>query len=133
MKAAGTFAEGKALAERIGDPRMLARLLTSMKDDNGRVLVDHFYDGVAPLSETEKRAIAEAPVPDADLMKELWLGSTETSPKKLIELLQQPSLKAWKGQAANVAAAQAALIHRAHMNGLAATGKYSAALEKKAA
>ena len=47
--------------------------------------------------------------------------------------LQQPSLKAWKGMAANVAAAQAALIHRAHMNGLAATGKYSAALEKKAA
>ncbi len=71
---------------------MLARLLTSMKDDNGRVLVEHFYDGVAPLSETEKRAIAEAPAPDADLMKELWLGSTETSPKKLMELLQQPSL-----------------------------------------
>ena len=47
--------------------------------------------------------------------------------------LQQPSLKAWKGMAGNVAAAQAALIHRAHMNGLAATGKYSAALEKKAA
>ncbi len=47
--------------------------------------------------------------------------------------LQQPSLKAWKGMTANVAAAQAALIHRAHMNGLAATGKYSAALEKKAA
>ena len=47
--------------------------------------------------------------------------------------LQQPSLKAWKGMAGNVAAAQAALIHRAHMNDLAATGKYSAALEKKVA
>ncbi len=47
--------------------------------------------------------------------------------------LQQPALKAWKGSAGNVVAAQAALIHRAQMNGLAATGKYSAALEKKAA
>src|SRR6266853_5855122 len=45
---------------------MLARLLTSMKDDAGRVLVDHFYDGIEPLSETEKRAVAEAPNADAD-------------------------------------------------------------------
>ena len=47
--------------------------------------------------------------------------------------LQQPSLKAWRGQAGNVAAAQAALAHRSRMNGLAATGKYQADLEKKAA
>jgi len=71
---------------------MLARLLTSMKDETGHVLVEHFYDGIAPLSETETRALAEAPVPDAALMNELWLGGTEGSPKKLIELLQLPSL-----------------------------------------
>jgi fructose-bisphosphate aldolase class I len=47
--------------------------------------------------------------------------------------LQQPALKAWRGQAANVPAAQAALLHRSHMNGLAAMGKYNAELEKKAA
>ena len=46
--------------------------------------------------------------------------------------LQQPSLKAWKGQAANVAAAQAALIHRSRMNGLACGGKYTPDLEKQA-
>lgn len=45
--------------------------------------------------------------------------------------LQQASLKAWKGQPANVPAAQAALAHRARMNGLASLGQYSAALEKK--
>jgi hypothetical protein len=39
---------------------MLANLLASMKDDSGRVLIDHFYDGIEPLSETEKMAIAEA-------------------------------------------------------------------------
>ena len=47
--------------------------------------------------------------------------------------LQQPSLKAWKGAAANVAQAQALLAHRARMNGLAATGEYRPDLEKKAA
>ena len=43
--------------------------------------------------------------------------------------LQQPTLKAWRGQAANVPAAQAALAHRSRMNSLASQGKYSAALE----
>jgi fructose-bisphosphate aldolase class I len=45
--------------------------------------------------------------------------------------LQQPSLKAWKGAAGNVAAAQAALLHRARMNSLAATGRYSADAERQ--
>jgi fructose-bisphosphate aldolase class I len=47
--------------------------------------------------------------------------------------LQNPALKAWKGQAGNVAAAQKAFHHRAHMNGLAAQGKWRAELEKQAA
>ncbi len=44
--------------------------------------------------------------------------------------LQQACLKAWRGSAANVPAAQAALAHRGRMNGLAALGKYSASMEK---
>jgi fructose-bisphosphate aldolase class I len=47
--------------------------------------------------------------------------------------LQNPALKAWKGQAGNIAAAQKAFFHRAHMNGLAAQGKWRAELEKQAA
>jgi fructose-bisphosphate aldolase class I len=46
--------------------------------------------------------------------------------------LQAPALKAWKGSPANVAAAQAALLHRARMNSLACAGKYSASLERQA-
>jgi fructose-bisphosphate aldolase class I len=46
--------------------------------------------------------------------------------------LQQPSLKAWKGASANVAAAQAALLHRSRMNGLAAGGRYSGEAERRA-
>ena len=47
--------------------------------------------------------------------------------------LQNPALKAWRGQAGNVAAAQKAFHHRAHMNGLASQGKWRAELEKQAA
>jgi fructose-bisphosphate aldolase class I len=45
--------------------------------------------------------------------------------------LQQPSLKAWRGAAANVSAAQAALLHRARMNGLATRGRYTTDLERQ--
>jgi fructose-bisphosphate aldolase class I len=45
--------------------------------------------------------------------------------------LQAPSLKAWKGAAANVAAGQAALLHRSRMNGLACAGRYSSDLERQ--
>jgi len=47
--------------------------------------------------------------------------------------LQAPAIKAWAGAAANVPAAQKVLIHRARMNGLAATGEYRADLESSAA
>jgi fructose-bisphosphate aldolase class I len=45
--------------------------------------------------------------------------------------LQAASLKAWKGATTNVAAGQAALLHRSRLNGLAAVGKYSADMERQ--
>jgi acetylornithine deacetylase/succinyl-diaminopimelate desuccinylase-like protein len=71
---------------------MLARLLASMKDDDGRVTIEHFYDGIEPLIETEKRAVAEAPDVDGDLMREFALGRTEGGGKKLVDLINLPSL-----------------------------------------
>ena len=47
--------------------------------------------------------------------------------------LQAAPQKAWSGKADNVAAAQAALTHRAKMNYLAARGEWKTDLEKKAA
>jgi fructose-bisphosphate aldolase, class I len=47
--------------------------------------------------------------------------------------LQHAPQQAWKGKPENVAAAQAAFTHRAHMNSLAATGQWKPELEKKAA
>jgi fructose-bisphosphate aldolase class I len=43
--------------------------------------------------------------------------------------LQQACLKVWKGQVANVPAAQAALAHRAKMNSLASLGRYQSSME----
>jgi acetylornithine deacetylase/succinyl-diaminopimelate desuccinylase-like protein len=80
----GNWAPNPALA--------MARLLASMKDDSGRVLVDGFYTGVEPLGPTERRALAEAPAIDAGLMQELWLGAHDGGPASLTELLTQPSL-----------------------------------------
>lgn len=45
--------------------------------------------------------------------------------------LQEPALKIWKGQEANVKAAQDALYHRAQCNSAARAGKYSAEMEGK--
>ncbi|MFL6103981.1 MAG: class I fructose-bisphosphate aldolase [Actinomycetes bacterium] len=47
--------------------------------------------------------------------------------------LQAPALKAWKGEAANVPAAQQAYHHRARLNGAARSGGYTEAMEKEPA
>ena len=43
--------------------------------------------------------------------------------------LQDPAMQAWRGQAANEPATQAALLHRARLNGAARRGQYNAAKE----
>lgn len=70
---------------------MLARLLASMKDDEGRVLVKDFYKGIEPLSDTERRAIAEAPDVETDLEHELWLHGSEGG-RTILEALALPTL-----------------------------------------
>jgi fructose-bisphosphate aldolase, class I len=45
--------------------------------------------------------------------------------------IQQPALEIWKGEDANVPAAQQALLHRARCNQAARRGEYSEAMEKK--
>jgi acetylornithine deacetylase/succinyl-diaminopimelate desuccinylase-like protein len=71
---------------------ILAQLLAGMKDEEGHVLVPHFYDGIAPLTNTEKEALARAPVNDQKLMGSFWLGHVDGSGKHLLELINQPSL-----------------------------------------
>jgi acetylornithine deacetylase/succinyl-diaminopimelate desuccinylase-like protein len=70
----------------------LARLLASMKDADGHVLIDGYYDDVTPLGKDEIQALAEMPANDAELQRELGIAKPEGGGKKLVELLQEPSL-----------------------------------------
>ncbi len=70
----------------------LARLLTSMKDADSRVLIADFERGMEPLGDLERQALREAPPVDEDLKRELWLGRTERSPERLEEAILHPSL-----------------------------------------
>jgi acetylornithine deacetylase/succinyl-diaminopimelate desuccinylase-like protein len=70
----------------------LAKLLASMKDDSGRVLVDGFYDDVEPLGADEVKALAEMPAIDADLMREYALTGADGAGKTLAQLINEPSL-----------------------------------------
>ena len=71
---------------------MLAQLLAAMEDADGHVRIPHFYDGIAPLSALEKQAIAAAPNNDAMLRERFWLGRTDGDGKRLLELINLPSL-----------------------------------------
>jgi len=83
---------------------MLAQLLAGMKDADGHVLIPHFYDNITPLSPLEKQAIADAPVNDEAIRQELALGRVEGGGKKLLELLNLPTLNINGMSAANTGA-----------------------------
>src|ERR1043165_2634091 len=71
---------------------LLARLLASMKDDDGRVLIDRWYSDTEPLGEVERRAIAAAPQYADELKQQLGIKRTEGGGKSLLELINLPSL-----------------------------------------
>jgi acetylornithine deacetylase/succinyl-diaminopimelate desuccinylase-like protein len=69
----------------------LARLLASMKDAKGLVLVKGFYDTVEPLGQLEKKAVAALPNDDRALLSELGLAESEGR-RTLNEALLLPTL-----------------------------------------
>ena len=71
---------------------LLGKLLGSMKDETGRVVIDGFYDDVTPLTETEKRALAEAPNVEADLLRGFGVARPERPDERLEAKLNQPTL-----------------------------------------
>ena len=81
---------------------MLAKLLASMKDDNGRVTIKGFYDDVTALTAAEKKAILEVPSVDQQMKKELGISMTESKGKSLVEALHLPSLNINGMQSGNV-------------------------------
>jgi len=84
--------------------QQLAQLLAAMKDENGRVLIPSYYDDVAPLTPLEKSTLDTLPFNDADLQRELGIAKPDGSGKKLVELLQEPSLNIRGMRSGNVGA-----------------------------
>lgn len=70
----------------VPDPAMaLTKLLASMKDDRGNVVIKNFYDGVVPLTASERRAIDEIPNVDQKLLEQFGVAQSE-HPDSRIEL-----------------------------------------------
>ena len=58
---------------------MAAQLITSLRDDDGKILIPGFYDDVRPLTAAEKDAIAHLPPVEDSLKREFGLGRSEGS------------------------------------------------------
>jgi len=70
----------------------LSYLLTSMREESGRILIDGYYDDVAPLGELERAAIAAMPDVSESLKYELAIHTPEGDGKRLEELLTMPAI-----------------------------------------
>jgi acetylornithine deacetylase/succinyl-diaminopimelate desuccinylase-like protein len=80
----------------------MARLLASMKDDEGKVLIDGFYDDVIPLSEEERNALNKIEDPGAMMQGELGFAASETVGKTFLECItSMPTLNINGMSAAN--------------------------------
>ena len=71
---------------------MLAHLLASLRDEEGRILIERFYDDVRPFSEEQRNALAAMPRVDEQLKGELQLGRTEGGSALLAEQVSRPGL-----------------------------------------
>jgi acetylornithine deacetylase/succinyl-diaminopimelate desuccinylase-like protein len=71
---------------------LLAQLLSSMKDENGRVLIKNWNDDTEPLGQQEMQAMKDAPQYDAELKEQLGLVRTDNPGKSYLESLTMPSL-----------------------------------------
>ncbi|MEE4190408.1 MAG: M20/M25/M40 family metallo-hydrolase [Halieaceae bacterium] len=70
----------------------MAYLLTSMRDESGRILVKGYYDNVTPLSELEMEAIEGMPDVTETLKDELSVNAPEGDGARLEELIALPAL-----------------------------------------
>jgi acetylornithine deacetylase/succinyl-diaminopimelate desuccinylase-like protein len=69
----------------------LAQLLASMKDDDGRVLIPGFYDGVI-LSDEEKRILKNVPDKPEEILQFLGVAQPDKVAETFQEAMQYPTL-----------------------------------------
>ena len=80
----------------------LARLLSSMKDDQGKVLVRDFYKDVIAFTPQEQQALREIPSVDDQMKKELGIAQSEMPGVSLGSAINLPSLNINGMQSGNV-------------------------------
>ncbi|MCS5489475.1 M20/M25/M40 family metallo-hydrolase [Algoriphagus limi] len=80
-----------------------ARLIASFKDENGKVLIPGFYEGVN-LTEKDQKAMEQVPESKDEILMDLGLASSDEVGNSYQEALQYPSLNirgiqaAWVGE-----------------------------------
>lgn len=71
---------------------LLADLVRSMRDVDGRILISGYYDDVVPPTAKELAAVRALPPVDSALRRELLLGGTEADNALLAERILYPAL-----------------------------------------
>ncbi len=71
---------------------LLARLIASMRDEDGRITIAGFDDDVRPPSAAEREAVAAIPPADSQLRAELGLAATEAGGAPIAERIMLPAL-----------------------------------------
>ena len=70
---------------------MIAGFVTSLRDDDGHILIPGFYDDVAPVSDADRAALADLPRNEQALEASLGLGRT-VGPPRLADGYLAPTL-----------------------------------------
>jgi acetylornithine deacetylase/succinyl-diaminopimelate desuccinylase-like protein len=71
---------------------VLAHLIAGLRDADGRILIPGFYEDVREPTESERRALAEAPDVDGALKDAFGLGTTEGGGAPVAERILLPAL-----------------------------------------
>ncbi len=69
----------------------LARLLASMKDEAGRVVIPGYYDGIT-LDDETRAILAQVPDDEADIQRKLGIAHPDSVAETYQEAIQYPSL-----------------------------------------
>jgi acetylornithine deacetylase/succinyl-diaminopimelate desuccinylase-like protein len=89
---------------------VLAHLIASMRDLDGHITIDGYYDDVRPISPAERAALSKAPPIDDQLRTDFGLAATEAGNAPLLERLMLPALNVGGLQGGLTGAGSANLI-----------------------
>jgi acetylornithine deacetylase/succinyl-diaminopimelate desuccinylase-like protein len=88
----------------------LARLLATMKDDDGRVLVKGWNDGITPLTPEERKMLEGVPEDGPTMLRAFGVAAPEAAYPRLQDALQYPTLNVRGMQSAFVGAGARTII-----------------------